>query len=105
MSQYLKAITIIWQRLVDTKITIRSEQSAAEMGSTPGTRPENSPEIILQSDTTYDGRDVDHDTQPDADTSVEQLDLRLPTPAAQNTIYAMTQNQIVMMTTDIDSVK
>ena len=59
------------------EITIRSEQAADEKRSTTGTRPENSPENIPQPDTTYDGRDVDHDTQPDADTSVEQLD---PTP-------------------------
>ena len=57
--------------------TIPSEQSADEMRSTPKTRPENSPEIISQPNTTYDGRDVDHDTQPDAETSVEHFD---PTP-------------------------
>ena len=56
------------------ELAIRSEQAADEMRSTLGTIPENSPEIILQPDTTYDGRDVDHDTQPDADTSVEQPD-------------------------------
>ena len=59
------------------EIPIRSDQAADEMRSTPGTRPENSLESIPQPDTTYDGRDVDHDTKPDADTSVEQLD---PTP-------------------------
>ena len=47
------------------------------MGSTPGTIRDNSPEIIPQTGTTYNGRDVDHDTQPDADTIVEQSD---PTP-------------------------
>ena len=56
------------------EITIRSEQAADEMRSTPETIPQNSPEIIPQPDTMYDGRDVDHDTQPDAETSVEQLD-------------------------------
>ena len=59
------------------EITIRSEQAADEMRRTPGIIPENSPEIIPQPDGSYDGRDVDHDTQPHADTSVEQLD---PTP-------------------------
>ena len=59
------------------EITIRSEQSADEMRSNQGTRPENSPEIIPQPDITYDGRYIDHDTQPGADTIVEQLD---PTP-------------------------
>ena len=56
------------------EITMRSEQAADEMRSTPGTKPQNSPEIVPQPDTMYDGRDVDHDTQPEADTSVEQLD-------------------------------
>ena len=59
------------------EITIRSEEAADEMRSTPGTRPENSPEITPQQDTTYEGRDMDRDTQPDADTRVERLD---PTP-------------------------
>ena len=59
------------------EITIRSEQTADEMRNTPRTIRENSPEIIPQPETTYNGRDVDHDTQPDADISVEQLD---PTP-------------------------
>ena len=62
------------------EIAIRSEQAADEMRSTLGTIPENFPEIILQPDTTYDGRDVDHDTQPDADTTVEQPDSTLTNP-------------------------
>ena len=61
-------------------ITIRSEQTADEMRSTPGARPQYSPEILPQPDTTYDERDVDHDTQPDAGTSVEQLDLTPTNP-------------------------
>ena len=56
------------------EITIRSEQTADEMRNTPGTTPENPPEIILQPDGSPDGRDVDRNTQPDADMSVEQLD-------------------------------
>ena len=59
------------------EITIRPEQAADEIRSTPGTTPGNSPEIIPQPDGSYDERDVDHDTQPHRDTSVEQLD---PTP-------------------------
>ena len=54
------------------EITIRSEQAADEMRNTPGIIPGNSSEIIPHSDGSDDGRDVDHDTQPDADTSVEQ---------------------------------
>ena len=57
--------------------TIQSEEAADEMRSTSGTIPEISPEIIPQPDRSYDGTDTDHDMQPDADTSVEQLD---PTP-------------------------
>ena len=56
------------------EITIRSEQAADEMRNTPGIIAGNSPEIIPQPEGSYDGRDVDHDTQPDADTSVEQPD-------------------------------
>ena len=56
------------------EITIRSEQAADETRSTPGIIRENSPGNTLQPDGSYDERNVDHDTQPDADTSVEQLD-------------------------------
>ena len=59
------------------EITIRYEQAADEKKSTPGIIPEKSQDIIPQPDGSYDGRNVDHDTQPDADTSVEQVD---PTP-------------------------
>ena len=56
------------------EITIRAEQTADEMRNIPRTIPESPPQIILQPHTSYDGRDMDHDTQPDADASVEQLD-------------------------------
>ena len=59
------------------EITIRSDQAADEMRSTSGIIPGHSTEIVLQPDGAYDGRNVDHDTQPDADMSVEQPD---PTP-------------------------
>ena len=55
------------------KITVRSEAAADERKSTPGTIPENSPEITSQPDGSYDGMGADHDMQPDADTSVDQL--------------------------------
>ena len=45
------------------------------MTSTPGIIPGNSPGITPQPDGSCDGRNVDHDTQPDADMSVEQPDL------------------------------
>ena len=59
------------------EITIRFDETADEMKSTPGTRPENSSEIIPQSVRSYDGMDTDYDMQPDAEAGVEQLD---PTP-------------------------
>ena len=60
------------------EITIRSERTADETRNIPGTIPESPPQIIPQPHTSYDGRDVDRDTQPDADTGVEQPD---PMPA------------------------
>ena len=87
------------------EITIRSEQAADETRSTPGIILENSPGITPRPDGSYDERKVDHDTQPDAVTSIEQLDPMPTNPAAQNTIYAKTQNQIVTTITDTDSVK
>ena len=57
--------------------TVRSEQAADDMKSTPGIVPGNSPEITFQPDGSYDGRKMNRDTQPDADMSVEQPD---PTP-------------------------
>ena len=59
------------------EITVRSEEAADEMRSTPGTKREESSEVIPQVDNSCDGTDTDHYTQPDADTSVEQID---PTP-------------------------
>ena len=67
---------------ISPEVTIRSEEAADEMRSTPGTIRENSPEIIPQTYTTYNGRDVDHDMQPDADTIVEQFDPTPTNPAA-----------------------
>ena len=40
-------------------IPIRSDETANEMRSTPGTRPESSPEIISQPDRSFDGMDTD----------------------------------------------
>ena len=56
------------------EITIRSEQAADETRSTLGIIRENSPKNAPQPDGSYDERNVDHDTQPDAYTSVDQLD-------------------------------
>ena len=59
------------------EITVRSEKAASEMKSTPGTTRGSSPEIIPLVDDSYDGTDMDHYMQPDADTIVEEID---PTP-------------------------
>ena len=61
--------------------TVRSEQAADEMRSTPGTKPQSSPESIRRPDGSHDGMDTDHDMQPDANTSVVQLE---PTPTNPN---------------------
>ena len=55
------------------EITVRSKQTADEMRNTPGIIPKNSAAMIPQPDGSDDGRDVDRDIQPDADTNVEQL--------------------------------
>ena len=78
------------------------------MRNIPGIIPENSPEIIPQPDGSYDGRDVDRDTQPDADTSVEQFDPMPTNPRSSK--YDLRHNaiigsQITMTTTDINSVR
>ena len=87
------------------EFTIRSEQAADEMRSTLGTIPKSPPHFNPQPHRSYDGKDMDHYTQLDADTSVEQLDPTPTIPAAQNTIYVITQRQIVKKSTDIDFVK
>ena len=62
------------------EITIRFEQAADETKSTPRIIRENYPENIPQADGSCDGRNVDHDAQPDANTSVEQPDLTPTNP-------------------------
>ena len=54
--------------------TKRSKQAADETRSTPGIKGKNSPGKTPQPDGSFGERNVDHDTQPVADTSVEQLD-------------------------------
>ena len=54
------------------EVTVRSEQAVDETRSTPRTIQKDSSEIDID-----DGTDTDHYMQPDADTSVEQID---PTP-------------------------
>ena len=59
------------------EITRQSEEAADEMMNNPGTIGQNSPESIPQTDRSFDGTDTDHYMQPDAETTVEQLN---PTP-------------------------
>ena len=59
------------------KGTIRSEEAAVETRSTPGTIQEDSSDILPHTNEFDDGTDTDRYMQPDADTSVEQID---PTP-------------------------
>ena len=59
------------------EVTVRSEQAVDETWSTPGTIQEDFSEILPHTDEIDDGTDTDHYMQPDADTSVEQID---PTP-------------------------
>ena len=62
------------------EITVRSDKAADETRSTPGTTRKSSPEFLPQVDNVYDGTDTDHYMQPDADTSVEQIDPKPTNP-------------------------
>ena len=50
-----------------------------------------------------DGTGTDHHMQPDADNSVEQIDPTPTKPRSSKLIYATTQGQIAMTTTDTES--
>ena len=52
------------------EITVRSEEAANEMRSTPGTIQENSPKNIPQADRSYDGTDTDLYTETHAKVNV-----------------------------------
>ena len=86
-----------------SEITVRSEKAADETRSTPGTIRESSPEIIPQVDRSYDGTDTDHYMQPDADTSVGQIDPTPTNPRCSKYDLRLTQGQIVMTITDTKS--
>ena len=59
------------------EVTVRLGEAADETRSTPGIIQEDSSDILPHTDEIDDGTDTDHYMQPDADTSVEQID---PTP-------------------------
>ena len=58
-----------------TENTVRSEVAANETSTIPRTIRKSSPEVFPQADRLCDGTKTDHYMEPDADTSVEQLDL------------------------------
>ena len=57
---------------------MRHDPPNYETCTIPGTIQEDSPDILPHRDEMGDGTDTDHCMQPDADTSVEQID-PLPT--------------------------
>ena len=59
------------------EVSVWPEGAADETRSNPGTIQEDSSEIVPHTDDIDNGTDTDHYMQPDADTSVEQID---PTP-------------------------
>ena len=56
------------------EVTVRSGRAVDETSSTPGTIQKDSSEILPHTHDIDDGTDTDHCMQPDADTSVEQID-------------------------------
>ena len=56
------------------EVTVRSGEAADETRSTPGTIQEDSSDTLPHTDEIEDGMNTDHYMQPDADTSVEQID-------------------------------
>ena len=59
------------------EVSVRPEEAADETRNTPGTRQEDPSEILPHTRDIDDGTDTDQYMQPDAGTSVEQID---PTP-------------------------
>ena len=103
-SQYLIAVTIIWQHLVHSKLQYDPNKQLTKRGALR----EPYQKITQKSFLSH----TDRMTEPTRITIcslmrilvLSNLTQRLPTPSAQNTIYVITQSQIVMTTTDIDSV-
>ena len=60
------------------EVTVRSGAAADETRSTPETIQEDSSDTLPHTDEIEDGTNTDHYMQPDADTSVQQID---PMPA------------------------
>ena len=72
------------------EVTVRSEQAVDETRSIPRTIQKDSSEILPHTHDIDDGTDTDHYMQPDADTSVEQID---PTPTnPRSSKYDLRQN-------------
>ena len=53
------------------EVTVKSDHTNAEMCNTPGTALERFTEFSLQPDGAYDGTDLDHFMEPDAEMRLE----------------------------------
>ena len=62
------------------EVTVRPEEAADEIRSTPGTIQEDSSAILPHTDEIDDGTGTDHYLQPDADNSVKPIDPRPTNP-------------------------
>ena len=62
------------------EVTVQPEGAADGTRSTPGTIQEDPPEILSHTDEIDDGTDMEHYMQPDADSSVEQIDPKPTNP-------------------------
>ena len=75
---------------ISPEVTVRSEQEVDETRSAPVTMQKDSSEILPHTHDIDDGTDTDHYMQPEADTSVEQID---PTPTnPRSSKYDLRQN-------------
>ena len=85
------------------EVTVRLGEEADATGSTPGTTQEDSSNISPHTDEMADRTDTDHYMQPDADNSVEQIDLTPTNPRSSKYDLRYNLSQIATTTTDIKS--
>ena len=84
------------------EITVRSEEAANEMSSTPETIRENSPEFFPETAECVTKR-IEITTCSRMLISLQSnLTIRLPTHAAQSKIYVIIENQTVIPIADFD---
>ena len=77
ISQYLKTITLIWQRLVQPKLQYDPSKQLTKWETLREPYEKIPQKLFLSHIDRMMNGNIDHDTQPDSDTSVEPLD---PTP-------------------------